>query len=454
MARVRPFRAFRYASKTLDVTSLTAPPYDVIDEVRRAELLDHDAHNVVALELPEGPLDRRRPGNRYEIGARRWSEWQRDGIVVQDEEPGVYVLEQAWTRGNAQATRLALIAAVGLERFEDGIVLPHERTLPRALDDRLNLTRACAANFSQVLSLYSDPAFETATLFEKALQGEPIARALGDDGVESRLWALSDTESLRRIEEIFAAKQIFIADGHHRYTTALTYRDEQRMARSSLSRAPKEPSATQAEPRHESPASDDPPYDFVLMALANMDDPELVVLPTHRVADAPGAFDADAFWQGVARFFDVEDLPPGHPSSELLSGEQPRFIVQTRDGQRRLVRLKQDVDLDTVMALPYSAAWKHLDVAVLQELVLSPLLGIHPDRPETLDRLAFVKDAHEALKMGAEHDVVVILRATRLQQLRDVALAGETMPQKSTYFFPKVLSGLVMRSLGQHAADE
>ncbi len=228
MARVRPFRAFRYASSSTEITQLTAPPYDVIDESQRAELLARDPHNIVALELPEGSLDPSVPCNRYETGANRWRDWIREAVVLQDPEPCAYVLEQRWVRDRNPVRRLAFIVAVGLERFEDGIVLPHERTLPRALDDRLQLTRACAANFSQVFGLYSDPGFETAPLFEQAMASEPIAIAMGDDGVESRLWSVCDADSLRELTRIFADRQIYIADGHHRYTTALAYRDERR----------------------------------------------------------------------------------------------------------------------------------------------------------------------------------------------------------------------------------
>ncbi len=443
MARVRPFRALRYASTSHDITPLTSPPYDIISEAQRAELLGSDEHNIVAVELPEGPLDPDVPGNRYETGARRWSEWVTAGVVRQDPEPAVYVLEQRWPSHGSEVTRFAFIAAVGLERFEDGVILPHERTLPRALDDRINLTRACAANFSQVFGLYSDPRFETASLLEDATRSEPLAFALGDDAVESRLWAITDEESLRQVGRVFEDKQIFIADGHHRYTTALTYRDERRASgpAGSGAAAPVETTSRTWVP------DDDPPYDFVMMALANMEDPDLVVLPTHRVADAPAGFDADAFWRGLEEHFTVEELPAGDPSSALLEGEGPRFVVRTRDGRSRLVCLRDHVDLDSAIPLPHSSAWKHLDVAVLQELVLSPLLGIRPDRPETLDRLSFVKDAREALEMTDEHDVAFVLKATPMQRLRDVALAGETMPQKSTYFYPKVLSGLVMRSI-------
>ncbi|MDZ4063529.1 MAG: DUF1015 family protein, partial [Coriobacteriia bacterium] len=216
-------------------------------------------------------------------------------------------------------------------------------------------------------------------------------------------------------------------------TTALAYRDERRAIDMATDRSP-----------------EDPAYDSVMMALVNMDDPNLVVLPAHRVANASGDFDSNAFYQALSGLFDVSDVAPGHPADALDSLVRPGFIVQTRDGVRpRLAQLCADIDLDTMISLPRSRAWKELDVAVLLELVLDPLLGIHPDKPETLDRLTFVKDAHQALKMTADHDVAFILRATRMDQMREVALAGDMMPQKSTYFYPKLLSGLVMRSMAE-----
>jgi len=171
-------------------------------------------------------------------------------------------------------------------------------------------------------------------------------------------------------------------------------------------------------------------------------------MPTHRVADAAGEFEAGSFYAALAEHFDVQELPESaDPQFALNDTERPAYLVKTRaDELPRLVSLRPDVDLDAVIALERSSAWKHLDVAVLQELVLEPLLDIHPDRPETLDRLGFVKDAEAALAASNEHDVVFVMRPTRMEQLRAVALAGETMPQKSTYFYPKLLSGLVFRS--------
>ena len=426
MARVRPFAAYRYA-RSGDISTLTAPPYDVISAEQRAELLARDAHNVVALELPDGPLDPTVPGNRYETGAATWRRWREEGVIARDAEPNVYVLEQLTQHADRVVRRRAFIIEVGLEPFSAGVVLPHERTLPKALGDRFELIRATCANLSQVLGLFDDAEAVTDDIFDAIAAGDPIATATDADGVVSRLWSTSDPVIAEQLASIFAGKQIFIADGHHRYTTALAYRDERRA------------SAT------DDPL--DPAYDFVMMALVNMDDPELIVMPTHRVADAEEAFDSEAFWAALSPRFDITDLAANDVDSALERIDRPAYIFAVRGEERpKLVTLRDDVDLDDAIGLNRSHAWKHLDVAVLQELILGPILGVHQDRPETLDRLSFVKDAKGAFVQTTEHDVVFIMRPTRMDQLRAVALAGETMPQKSTYFYPKLLSGLVFRS--------
>jgi uncharacterized protein (DUF1015 family) len=432
VARVHPFRAIRYATDALDITPVTAPPYDVISDGMRQELLDGDERNIVALELAEGPLDEQAPGNRYETAAQRWHDWRADGILVPDEAPALYVLEQRYELNDREVSRKALIAEVELEPFEAGVILPHERTLPKALGDRFALTRACAANFSQVFGLYPDEPGMTAPLFARAMAAEPIMTATDADGVISTVWAVDDPEVHAEIADVFADKPVFIADGHHRYTTALAYRDERRAA----------------EPEGASDADTAPAYDRVMMALANMDDPDLSVLPTHRLVTAEGALDPDEFYAALAGHFRIEELPEGHPTGALDSAERPAFLVRTsRDERPQRMVLRDDVDMTRDMPADHSQAWRELDVAVLQELVLSPLLGVHPDRPESLSRLAFYKDPHELFGAVGENQVAFALRATRMDQMRAVALAGETMPQKSTYFYPKLLSGLVMRSM-------
>jgi uncharacterized protein (DUF1015 family) len=425
LARVRPFRGYTYARTQTDITELTAPPYDVISETMRAELIAKSEHNIVALELPEGAHDPDVPGNRYETGSRRWNEWRAEGVLVRDDEPSLYVLEQRYELSGREVRRRAFIAEVGIEPFETGVVVPHERTLPKALGDRFNLTRACAANFSQVMGLFPDETGATDALFEQAMTGEPIMTATDDDGVVSTVWTITDPAAHERLAGMLADAPVFIADGHHRYTTALAYRDE---------RVESDGDAGEAE--------------YVMMALVNMDDPDLVVLPTHRVACAAGGLDAEAFYGALAESFEVEDLPEGHPIGALDGIDRPAFLVKTSHDERpRRIVLKEGLDLDEAIPLDHSADWKNLDVAVLQELILDPVLDIHPDRPDTLARLSFVKDAHEAFDAAQGDCATFVMRATRLDQLSAVALNGEIMPQKSTYFYPKLLSGLVTRGM-------
>ncbi len=427
MARVRPFLGVTYAGGT-DITTRCAPPYDVIDEDMRERLLAQDDLNVVALELAEGPLDPHAPGNRYQTAATRWKTWLESGTLVRDGKPAVYLLDQRFTLGGRPLSRKAIVAAVGLEPFSAGIILPHERTLPKALSDRLHLIRATAANFSPVLGLYSDIDRRVDALLARGMDGEPYRRAVDADGTESVLWRVTDAAACEDISELLGNSPIFIADGHHRYTVALEYRDERRDA--------------------EGDASSDPAYDYVMMALVSMDDPDLAVLPTHRVVSAAGAFDASEFLRGLERLFEVRPVAE-HPAEALMaSADRPTFLMKVRgDAVPLLVRLRPEVDPTEAIPGSMSDEWKRLDVAVLQELILRPLLGVHPDEPETLDRLEFVKDAHAALRMAESRDVAFIMNATRLEQLRAVSLSHEIMPQKSTYFYPKVLSGLVFRSL-------
>jgi uncharacterized protein (DUF1015 family) len=184
-----------------------------------------------------------------------------------------------------------------------------------------------------------------------------------------------------------------------------------------------------------------------MMALVNMDDPDLVVLPYHRIANAAGEFDSVSFFEALGEAFDVTEPPSGHPATELQSAPRTAFLVRTKDGTTRIATLREDVDPAVAIPGPGSDAWKTLDVVVLQQLVLGPLLGIDPGCAQALERLSFAKDAHAALAAADSHDVVFIMNATRMSQLRAVSLAGETMPQKSTYFHPKLPSGLVFRSL-------
>lgn len=423
MASIAPFRALMYAADASDITPLVAPPYDVIDAPLRARLAA-EPHNVVAIDLPEGAADPAAPHSRYSRAGDLWRHWTEEGVIVSDETPAIYVLEQSWVHAGRPVVRRAFIGAVRLHAFDECVILPHERTLPKAIDDRLNLTRACGANLSPVFGMYSDPEGSTDALFEAANTEPLLLEARDADGVVSQVRALREPSAIAALQTLLEPLQVFIADGHHRYTTALAYRDERRAS-----------AGAAAYPNAE--------YEFTMMALVNMDDPGLVVLPTHRLARAEGAFDQPAFWAALAQFF---ELSPGGPD-DLPDNDRPAFLIKTADGTTSIARLRPTLDAADLIGGPASPAWKRLDVAVAQELILRPLLGIRVEDRSTLERLSFAKETGAALSLPGDADVAIVLRATRMDQLRTVALGGEVMPQKTTYFYPKLITGLLFRSL-------
>ncbi len=443
MARIRPFRAWRYPRPDRDISPLIAPPYDVITPSMRAALAARDPANVVAVELPQGNDDPAASDSKYRAAGKIFRAWRQDGTVARDEQPAIYLLEQRYRQDGRDIRRRAFLCEVGIEPFDAGIVLAHERTLPKALGDRFELIKASAANFSPVFGLFADEPDVSGRLFARTVATtEPIAVAEEDGGVSSTLWAMTDPEAVAAFVGVLHEDRVFIADGHHRYTTMLAYRD--------LRRAEHGPDPHVGP--HVGPESErrviDPDYDYGLVALANMDDPELVVLPYHRAAQVPEGFEAEAFGEALSRQFDVRELASGGDlESELVASPTPAFGVLIHGLAPWIVSVKADVDLDTAISSEHSRAWKHVDTAVLQELVLDAILGIHPDRPETLERMSFVKGMEALNALVDPTHVGFAMRATGLDQLRAVALSGETMPQKSTYFYPKVPAGFVLRSI-------
>jgi uncharacterized protein (DUF1015 family) len=432
VARIRAFRGWRYAVEDTDISHLVSPPYDVISPEHREYLSSLDSHNVVELELPEGDTDPSALQNRYANAAEMWREWRTSGVLAEDDSPAIYLLEQRYELDGRQVRRRAFLCELAIEPFDNGVVLAHERTLPKALGDRFELLKATNANFSPIFGLFSDPADTLGAIFDALPAENPATVATDEDIVETRMWVVSDPATIAALVDAVAPERVFIADGHHRYTTALAYRDLRR---------------SQAEVTGERPHDKD--YDFVLMALVNMEDPELVVLPYHRIAKAAGTFSADALLASLTQRFDftavagVEAL-----EAEIARSSTPGFgLYLPSTGAFYAAALRPGVDLASAIPLKQSDEWKRLDTAVLQELVLDDLLDIHPDRPDTLQRLTFAKGTDAALELGRDYDAVFIMRPTSLEELREVALNDETMPQKSTYFYPKLPAGFVLRGM-------
>jgi uncharacterized protein (DUF1015 family) len=406
---VVPFRGERYRAGDR-LGRLIAPPYDVIAPAERARLAASDEHNIVHVMLPEAPPGWS-GGDRYEWAASQLAAWRRAGVLVREAEPALYVM--------AQGARLGVFAALRAEGYEPRRVRPHEHTHAGPKADRLSLLRATATNVESIFVLAPDADGALMGALTAVSQTPPDATAeLG--GVGIRLWVVGGGAALSRFP--LPPSPLYIADGHHRYETASTY------------------------------AAETPEADRLLAFIASARDPGLVVLPTHRVIFGAERASGDllAAW---AHHFQVERLRPGIGPVEHLAalraaqaGGRPACVVALPDGGDVVLVLKPDAPLDEVPGLPKSPAVRALDVAVIEELVVKPLLRLGAATP-TLNYTADPRSALDAVHRGAAASAV-LLNPTRVEQVFAVADAGEFMPPKSTYFVPKVPSGVVLRPLG------
>jgi uncharacterized protein (DUF1015 family) len=327
-----------------------------------------------------------------------------------------------------------------LEEFSSGVILPHERTLSKPKVDRLNLTMACRANFNPIFSLYSDPTFTIERHSDAAGEKPPYLDVTDENGVCHKLWVVDDPEVIKEIQQVLHDKKVLIADGHHRYETALNY---QKIMREQYS------GSTGAEP-----------FNYTLMYFTNMEDAGLVILPTHRLLKNIN-FNATEFLDKAQKYFDIETLPFTAATEEQVRGKvlasmkkeaKERHLigmVTKKQGSYVLLRLKDFSLLDKVIGRELSMALRYLDVTIMEFLVFNNLLGISCSDPRWEEHLTFVhteREAIELVKSGA-CEVAFLVNPTRIEQVSDVVAQGEVMPQKSTYFFPKLLSGLVVNPI-------
>jgi uncharacterized protein (DUF1015 family) len=426
MADVQPFKALHYdLDKVGSLDAVAAPPYDVIDAPGRAALLARSPYNAVAIDLPK-PFDPADPahdqeGDPYERAARTIDSWRAEGALVADSEPSIWAMTQDYTAPDGNFySRHGILARVRVEDYETGTVRPHERTHPGPLLDRLELTRASLHNLSPIFSLSTEDAWP---LVEPAL-GEPWGVATDEDGTVNRVWKVTDPAILTAVTERLAGAQLLIADGHHRYETARAYRDE---------------------------VGGEGPQNYTLMSLTGLDDPGLTVFPTHRLLSG---FAADpermrTFGAGLRELFDseevgVDEIDPGGESGVGVFGLYDSFHKQAYR-----LRLK-DVDaLDRALA-GKPEAYRRLDSAILETLVLMGLARMSEEDITERRGLEYAKSVDAAVEMVADgiYDLAFIQRPVPIEQVKAVAETDENMPPKSTYFFPKVMTGFVFSPVG------
>lgn len=432
MADIRPFSGIQYAPDLRPhLAALVTPPYDVISPEAQAAYYDRHPNNIIRLELG---LDK--PGddtlnNRYTRAAATFADWRLRGILRQDERPAMYLYRQRFSVGGKDYWRASLLARVRLEPWEAGVVLPHEKTLAKPKSDRLKLLRACAANLSPIMALYRDEKETLQQLFKALNEFPPEADFTDEAGEEHWLLPISNEAHLRTIQNFFGDQRLYIADGHHRYETALAYRDELREMRKEL---------------HPEDAAN-----FVLMSLSAFEDPGVVILPTHRLIKGVAAERINGLTETLKQYFAVEAVPASASAIQALdalTAEAEAAFVLVTPGQTFQLRARPEA-AQRMAAAERSVAWQSLDVAILQTLVLEDLLGLDADAITGGDFLTYIRDADAAVNavQSGKAQLAALVRPTRVEQLRDVAAAGDRMPQKSTYFYPKLITGLVVNPL-------
>ena len=417
MAEVLPLHAVHYdLGRVGSLADVVAPPYDVIGEEQRAELTARSPYNVVELDLPRDPGG----GDPYEHAAELLRQWTGEGVLTRDSEPTIWALEQGYSAPDgSRLTRRGFLARVRLIPYGEGIQ-PHERTQPGPKEDRLRLTRATRHNLSPIFALHPGDAWRH---LEPALAGDPWGEVTDDDGTTHRVWRIGDPAVHEALTAELAPGELLIADGHHRYETSLAYERE---------------------------VGEDGPADYVLMALVSLEDPGLTVFPTHRLisglADDPAR--QEALGTGLKQLFDIDEVPDDELDPAGAEGVGVFGYIDSHFKRGFRLRLRETGRLEETLA-DHSPAYRRLDAAILEELVLKGILGMTTDDVAAKRGIGYTPRIGEALsKLDAGgYQAAFLLRPTPVDQVREVAAAGETMPPKSTYFFPKLLTGLVFNPL-------
>jgi uncharacterized protein (DUF1015 family) len=412
MADVQPFRALHYyLDRVGGLQPVVAPPYDVIDAEQRAALTRRSPHNVVEIDLPEGD------GDPYAHAADIFKNWRDTGILVRDDEPALWALEQDFTGPDGRRrTRHGFFARVGIEDYGPGRIRPHERTHPGPKEDRLRLTRATNANLSPIFSLYDDPGARAWSALAPHTNATPTGEVTDEDGTTHRLWRVADPDTAAKVHAALETKELLIADGHHRYETARVYHQEGGAG-------------------------------HVLMCLVALQDPGLTVFPTHRLLTGLDGRRRESLRATIERDFETAEIDADHLEP---TGDGPVRMGYLDAHHRRPLRLTLRDPEIAAAALPGKPApYRELDTAVLEAVVLRGALQMTEDDISHLNGLDYARDtaqARERVESGAA-EAAFFMRGTPVAHVRAVAATGESMPPKSTYFFPKVLTGMVFNVL-------
>ncbi len=435
MAKIIPFKGLRYDEKKVGkLSDVVTPPYDIISPAQQSEYYKKHENSVIRLEYGAQYESDTDTDNRYTRAASFLNEWLDNGVLKFEDKACIYLYEQRFSHMGQTLTYRGFLTLTQLEEFSKGIVLPHEETLSKAKTDRFNLMSTTHANFSPIYCLYMDEKLKIRNIMEQITTKEPDVSFISDeDSIEQNLWIVRDDAVIEEIQNCFADKQLFIADGHHRYETALNFRNKL---------------------REENPDwKEDDLFNYVMMMLVDMDDPGLVVFPTHRLVNNVKLDEAMAV-SLLKDDFNIDKIIVSKNTDELLETiEKDLVTLQEKKGYALYFGADYYYRLsladESVMAkvLPEkSCAYQNLDVTILHTLILDKVYGIDTENLANQSNLTYTRDAVEAIEevKKGNQQCAFILNPTKVREIKDVSLAGEKMPQKSTYFYPKLVTGIVM----------
>ena len=432
MANVIPFKGFRYNTEMFENPEIvTAPPYDIISKDEQNLLYDKSEYNIVRIDFGKETAEDTETDNKYTRAGKLLEEWINKGVLKKEEKPAFYIYEQVFEHGARPVSLKGIISLVELEEFSKKIILPHEETLSKAKADRFGLMTATEANLSQIYSLFLDEDNKVEDMIAEYSAKEPDISFVTGDNIKQNVWIITDDDAAKKISAAFKDKQLFIADGHHRYETALNFRNKK---------------------REENPDIKDAPYDYVMMMLTSMNDSGLLVFPTHRLVRGIPNFDESVLVGSLTEDFAVSkiyftegnyaDIIIGRISSIL---SQKCFALYTGGDYYYRFDLK-DINVIDEYIKDKSEAYKHLDVTLLHTLVLERFMGIDQNNMANQKNLSYTRDAKEAISrvQSGEYQCAFLINATHVSDIKEISLANEKMPQKSTYFWPKLVTGIVI----------
>lgn len=437
MAEIRPFHGVYYSQSLVkDLATVICPPYDIITPRIQQELYQRSECNFVRLEFGRELPQDKDTDNKYTRAATTLGNWLEQGVLEVGEIPAIYLHDHYFTHQGKEYRRRSIICLVKLAEWSEMVVRPHEGTLSEPKGDRLNLLWALQANTSPILALFEDRGERIASLLTAQSQGEPMLNVNTDSGEGHRLWAITDTEAINQICRRLTRRPLYIADGHHRYESALAYQRERRIYSSSV--------------------SGEEPFDFVMMTLVAFSDPGLVILPAHRLVRGISKSALDGMIDRLRTFFEIEELPLnmadiGQQVNDLLAEEKGKLkLVLYGLIEERLFVLKLHDFSAVSLMIPYfhSELYKKLDVSIVDHVILEELLGLSHDMVGV--SLDYSYDGLEAVSriLDQEYQLAFMVSPVRPEVVKAVADSGDRMPRKSTYFYPKIPAGLVFYRLG------